>query len=1240
MHGQTVEAPEIHTNKSFDERILYRSISDNGQWAVAEVRPDYDGGKVINLNDWSYKTITELNEAGESGRPLDVTDDGSIVVGAYGHQERPEPAVWRRATGKWEKLPYPDNRYNAGYAVAVTPDGHWAVGRVYGAANPWTEKAALWDLEKWEFVELAGLPAPQIDSYNQLHHRFNAISPDGRYLVAELHSGGGTLYDREEERCYNPTGTLTDGRSVRVTVTDMSPSCRYLHGHASVSGKAPEDSPYATDSWSSECILDMTDKTVTLLRESGLADHMTWGVADDGTLYAGVGGNGTPMRDFHLYTNGYWYPLDQLLKQSYGIDYYSTTQLSNTGTPYALSADGRTFASFTDPNQGEGWVMKFHESLSDAASRVDLMGSYNTDPAPGASTSSISTVRIGFDRNIDFIGTAGNVKLLDGNGELLGAALGASTDLNILSITFRRKKQGAGEGYRLHIPAGAICMSGTPSLLTRDIDIEYHGRADEPVKMSAEAQTESTLRCLDYTSNYLSIPFESEIKLATDAKGVLLRDEDSGKIADLNLGIGTDGRTLLIYSTATIPLYRYSDYRISIPAGSFTDPGQASTTSNEELSFLIHGNWEDAPEDENVIMSENFDHGLGNKFLFWEGDHRQPTAAMAGWGFEADTTPWWIARDDVYSSDFAAVSHSSYADGGAADDWMVIKRLRVPDTSCHLRFDSQSYLEGMPDTLSVYVIPSEKMWNVLTAEAMEEFRRDRELIYSERQSPGAEQEILEGDWRHNDVSLGAYAGQNVYIAFVNENKGGSAIFVDNVSVERDLTFSLALSGQPTVVGAESASISGTLYLNSDNLTITDMELRLLDERNLPVSSVSLPDGTTLTKETPFKFRFPEELPLAAGSLNDYSIEVNAGEHSTRFERQMANLLFAPRKRAVLEEYSGAACPNCPDGLIVLEKLEADFGDQIIPMAIRSYLGDELTPENSDYADLLGLSQLGAPSAAVNRHYGGYPVERASDGTISYRTGGVEAGLWYDFVADELARTSYAEIQAGVPLNENDTEPSALRIDSKLRFALDCDGADYSLFAVLLEDGVTTYQQNGRHASTDPFFGPWGAGGIYGKEYVYPYYINDVVRSVSDANLVGRSGLIPSTLKAGESIEQTLSVSIPRRGIKLENSKVAVMLIDNKTGYVENAVVVKVGDTSGIANETLRGEAPIVKITNGCLTVESFEEANVAVYDLQGRLLSSEKGTHVELRGIEPGIVALTITQTKNSTTHRRVIRIK
>lgn len=1217
--------PEIHVN-NFDEPVLYRAISDNGKWAVAEVRPNYDGGKVINLEDMSFETVTCRNIFDDYGRPLDVTDDGEIVVGTYGVEFSEQPAIWRRSTGEWEILRYDNKRFGGGHVVAVTPDGHWAVGRLTGRVNIFTEATALWDLTTGEIVETPNLPTPQLDTYNQLHNRFTAISPDGRYICAQITPGGSVLYDRETQSYYRPEGVLADGRKARLNVSGMSPGCRYIFGSASINGQPSYN--YDTDQWMNYCIYDMTDGSVQLLRDADVSDLMIWGVADDGTLYAGSGGNGTPMRDFQVYAGGYWYPLDQVLYQAYGLDYYVETKLSNTGTPYAFSADGCTLASFTDPNRGEGWVMKVKEPFAEIVKKVDLLGAYEISPKNNSEMSHIGLVRIGFDRNINVEADANAVRLLDDNGDIVANSLSFTAQGNIITIVFRTRALEAGKTYTMIVPEKSVAMASAPSVKNKEMAFSYTGRESAPTAPDESAiSKEYTLRCLDYNASMIKIPFGCEIKLADNASASLLRAEDEVEISKLLLS--ASGKELTVRAAAEIPLYRYSDYIVRVPEGVVTDPSGVSATANKAFSLLIHGNWEEVPTDGRVLMHEDFNSGLGNKFMFMEGDGLEPTSEMREWGFTADTTPWWVVRDSYETDDYAACSHSSYVNGGRADDWMVIRRLYLPDEKCRLQFDSQCYMPDMNDRLQVYVIPSDIIYNDITAAAISAFLQNRILIYDEVQDCGKNVNTMAGEWRHNDISLEEFAGKYVYIAFVNNNQNGSALFVDNVSVTHDTSLSMSLTTPASVVAQSEYKVGIKLYMNSEALEVSDVELKLLNDADEIVSVYNLPEGESFSHDNPMEVVFPDPLALRVGECNRFSVDVKAGEIATRFDREITSLLFQTTKRAVIEEYSGSQCGNCPDGIIIMDMMRKDFGNRVVPLAIRSYMYEELSPVNSDYSILLGLNALGAPSATVNRRYAGYPVS-TGEGRIVTAVGNPENGLWYDFVVNELSLLADADLNAQCEVNLSQT---GIDIPAEVKFAVSRRNTDYSLFAVLSEDEVVTQQANYRYEATDPFFGEWGAGGIYGRSNVRPYYCDDLVRTASDANLVGTLGVIPADVEAGKEYTETLHIDIPHYKVDLEKCNVTLMLVDNTTGFIENVVRVPVLAESATS---LNADKEVEITKNGSIVeVTAPCDVDVCVYDAAGNLIAHGIGSALHLPA--PEGMAIVRAVTSNSVITRKLI---
>lgn len=163
-----------------------------------------------------------------------------------------------------------------------------------------------------------------------------------------------------------------------------------------------------------------------------------------------------------------------------------------------------------------------------------------------------------------------------------------------------------------------------------------------------------------------------------------------------------------------------------------------ATTATEKIEISYLGTYEnDIPVVDGVIFSEDFDMGVNNMMLY-DGDQRTPVSEMANWGF-LSTYPWWQVRDDSSSTDQSAASHSMYNPVGKSDDWMVTRRMYIPDETCALTFDSQSYKKNKEDYLKVYVLATDDVYTVpITKSFIDRIKSEGELVYNEKQTPGSQ----------------------------------------------------------------------------------------------------------------------------------------------------------------------------------------------------------------------------------------------------------------------------------------------------------------------------------------------------------------------------------------------------------------------------------------------------------------------------------------------------------------------
>ncbi len=150
-----------------------------------------------------------------------------------------------------------------------------------------------------------------------------------------------------------------------------------------------------------------------------------------------------------------------------------------------------------------------------------------------------------------------------------------------------------------------------------------------------------------------------------------------------------------------------------------------------------------------------------------------------------------------------------------------------------------------------------------------------------------------------------------------------------------------------------------------------------------LAKVASPD-LNMKKGDKFDFEFPNNLPLNPGVVNRYSIDLLVnGTDAASYNFSIKNLEFSPERKVLIEEYSGRDCANCPLGFLALDNLDRSFPGAIIPVIIRTYESDPLGQGLEDYTSFLGLQNMGAPSAVINRTISCYPMdERDQDFSFS------------------------------------------------------------------------------------------------------------------------------------------------------------------------------------------------------------------------------------------------------------------
>ena len=1219
--------PEVFYPDPHNGALLY-GLSDNGDWGVSSVAPGSDGfsdfaGAI--LFDLRTNPCESVNLAPKEtfAAAFDVTDDGKTVVGAYQQQ----PAFCRNEDGKWvwHKLPVPDRtfrirnvytdemmtyRLNAGEVYSVTPDGKYAVGMADCAEYINIEVGVMWDLETMEIITLPGLGLE-----NSSFSRITQISSDGRYLI--VRSGGYQLYDRQNRT----------SRRVRVGLDiyaqGMSTDAKYIAGVTYNSDEEP-----LAAYWNLE-----TDE-VTVLNDDQYLDAVAWTITNEGVpLIARP--YLSPYAEAFVYHDGFLFSFEDLLTQAYGLNLESLG-IDNTGKPFKVSKDGRTIVCITAI--GQSYVIRLKEDITDALERIDLFKNWSATPANGSIMTALGDVTVNFTYPVSLLSDNNDIKasLIDSESNVIANGE-ISVSGSSLTMKFPQQTLKEGEKYTVRVPSGLVGIKGRTKSSNPEINIEYTGRADVPVKpVSISPASESALPTLSLSDNPVTVKFDANVIINMQESGTrpvarVYIEGEKALYANCNMDVDlTSGNTLVIFPDNTVPLYKGSDYRIDIPAGAVTDV--SGHGPSEAFSIKYTGSYVPQLGDEKYLFHSTCDDY--SNFLFYEGDHGTPVTEYVEMGFTADATPWSVVRESNYTEDMAFGSHSVYTDGRQADDWVVTRQILIPEEGkSYLAFDSQSYRKNKRDYLKVYVYENNSILNMLNSSTVEDIRKNGDLVYNELQDPGASEDNLSGEWRHNTVDLSKYAGKNIYICFVNDNQNQSMVMIDNIEVIRDVKAFITLRNKTNVVKQEDISIYGMLSISSEMSGFSNLSMTLKDADGNAVSTLS-ERGLNLNEGDYYNFEFPERLPLTLGEENQFTIDYSLDNEQLTYEGLVRDLTFEPTKRVVIEEFTGRDCQFCPGGIITMEHLESLYGDQVIPVALHCYNGTD--PKGAyvmNYATFLEMNA--APQGRINRGPIAAPLYQTPSGYVNTTAGipNTSDKLWKDYVTSELGEPAFMEVEVveGVHNQYN------FNYIAKIRSAISMENQNIRVFGVLLEDNLTDYQVNAYFGTKDPLLGEWGEGGLYGMGRVY-YTFDNVARTTWGVSFNGSSGLVPKSIEAGQTYE--VRIQQPTSDIIKDpsNCKFVVMLIDGNTGRVINASRSDIEFKERVPDPENPDDTGIFTATDGNIRVypdggnirvTTDVTANVTVYNLAGTVIGRGSGNgsfSVNLKGYKGVALVTAVTE--------------
>ncbi len=281
------------------------------------------------------------------------------------------------------------------------------------------------------------------------------------------------------------------------------------------------------------------------------------------------------------------------------------------------------------------------------------------------------------------------------------------------------------------------------------------------------------------------------------------------------------------------------------------------------------------------------------------------------------------------------------------------------------------------------------------------------------------------------------------------------------------------------------------------------------------------------------------------------------------------------RRSVVEEFTGTWCGNCPRGIVGMERLEADFGDRFIGIAVHIGSSEPMLIPTYLEVQTDRIPGSGAPSCIIDRI-----KFRLDPYSGSGRNGTFHYGIGADFAA-ELDVPTEAKVELSAKWA--DEFQWDIRYTVTTTFNIDSKTAPYRLALVLTEDGMTGTTDSWRQ--TNYFSSEYSASaGVdykdddlsYWREA--PYYVSGVVYNHVAVNTMGIRNGIEGSIKAPITAYEpqtftydlTTLASHTQRIIQDKSRLNAIaILLNTETGEVVNAAKAAVRPYG--ATDIIRGD---------------------------------------------------------------------
>lgn len=412
-----------------------------------------------------------------------------------------------------------------------------------------------------------------------------------------------------------------------------------------------------------------------------------------------------------------------------------------------------------------------------------------------------------------------------------------------------------------------------------------------------------------------------------------------------------------------------------------------------------------------------------------------------------------------------------------------------------------------------------------------------------------------------------------------------AVFCCAMNVKADGYTLIPSTGQKVYVPITAKSAKGKILItNYGRTAIRNFDYTLsFNGKELMSKNYVLTNPLNRMEGTTIEIDVPPHTQVSETDLLFTITKVNGELNSANFNYATLpriTVTKVPRRKVVVEEYTGMWCGYCPRGIALMENLAHKYGDDFIGIAIHT--GGRADPLTcTDYA-WKALDYRSRPSLDMNRN--------------------LLLGYFKAQTEFEEERSKGADMDVEVSAVW-DKEKNNITVTPRVTFCVNRDEAPYGFAYVLTEDGMS----NHNWVQYNNFSGSTADRGIT-KEFDYfidaPRDIrnleNNFVALAAEGVKAPLTGYIKTPIKADEPQSHTyIFKNISNKKIIQDKSKlkVCVLLINKTTGRIENAAKCTISEPNTTAISSLsQGEGQVVE---------------TARYTLDGRRITTpQKGVNI------------------------------